>query len=285
MRQFGRVLAFSAAVLAAGAAPGAEKIVIKGSNTFGEELAPKLIEEFRRVNPGVDIELESKGTASGFSALLAGDCDIAAASRPATEDELRLARSRGIKMNSYVIGYYGVAVIVNADNPLTNLSDAQVRDIFTGAIDNWKVLGWEDAPIRVYIRDPVSGTYLGFQELAMQRQPYTKTARMLQSYGEIAEAVRTDRHGIGYVGMHLAHHPGVHAVAINGVIPSVISVNEELYPYARQLRLYTDGNRESQAARQFIRFVQSRRGQELLSRLGFVRRFEQKLGPPASPWF
>jgi phosphate transport system substrate-binding protein len=263
----------------------AEKIVIKGSNTFGEELAPMLIREYQRRNPNVEFDLESKGTGSGFAALLAGECDIAAASRIANEDELRMARSRGVRLNSYIIGYYGVAVIVNDANPVRGLSHAQVRDIFTGAITNWKELGWRDAPIQTYIRDPVSGTYLGFQELAMDRQPYVKTAKLLSSYAGIADAVKADRHGIGYVGMHLAEHPGVHALAINGVIPSVISVNEGLYPYARQLRLYTDSGRESAAARAFIRYVQSRRGQELLSAIGFVRRFERRPVFPTTPGF
>ena len=126
------------------AAPAADKLVIKGSNTFGEELAPRLIEEFRKSHPDTSVELESKGTASGFVALLEGQCDIASASRPANEDEVRRARSRGIRMNPYTIGYYGVAVVVNEKNPIERLSDAQVRCAFTGIINRWKALGWEN---------------------------------------------------------------------------------------------------------------------------------------------
>src|SRR5688572_21433117 len=98
----------------ADAAP--QKLVIKGSNTFGEELGPRLVEEFNKRFPDTTIELESKGSASGFSALLAGECDIASSSRLATEDELRLARSRKIRLSQYTIGYYGVAVVVNETN-------------------------------------------------------------------------------------------------------------------------------------------------------------------------
>lgn len=166
-----------------------EWVVIKGSNTFGEELAPALIERFRKDHPQVTFELESKGSGSGFEALLAGACDIAASSRSATEDEKRLAKSRGVKINDYLIGFYGVAVIVNAQNPVKTLTDAQVRDVFTGTVTNWKNVGGEDAPIQLYIRDPVSGTHLGFRELAMQNKPYADKARMLTRYGEIVNAV------------------------------------------------------------------------------------------------
>ena len=70
------------------------KVVIKGSNTLGEELAPALIAEYKKQQPGVAIALESKGSASGFAALLAGQCNIAAASRLASTNELQEAKSR-----------------------------------------------------------------------------------------------------------------------------------------------------------------------------------------------
>src|SRR5262245_17334117 len=116
-------------------APATVKLVIKGSNTFGEELGPRLIAEFRKSHADTSVELESKGTASGFAALFDGKCDVAAASRPANEDEVRLARSRGVRLKSYTIGYYGVAVVVNAKNPVEKLSDAQVRCAFTGIVN------------------------------------------------------------------------------------------------------------------------------------------------------
>jgi phosphate transport system substrate-binding protein len=106
-----------------GSVPGEQKIIIKESNTFGEELAPALIEQYRKQHPEIIIELESKGSGSGIAALLEGKCDIASTSRVLTEDEQRLARSRAIRMRDYFIGSYGVAVVVNKANPVSNLSD------------------------------------------------------------------------------------------------------------------------------------------------------------------
>jgi phosphate transport system substrate-binding protein len=252
------------------------KIVIKGSNTFGEELGPRLIQEFRKQQPDVTIEIESKGSGSGFAALLDGECDIAASSRPINEDELRLMKLHGIQLNERTIGSYGVAVIVNKDNPVSGLTHEQVRDVFTGAISNWKQVGGADAPIHVFIRDPVSGTYLGFQELAMGRKPYVASAKQFQTYPDMLEAIRQDKDAVGYAGMNFEGKEGIKSVLINGVWPSVTSVNEGYYPYSRTLRFYTNKANESEATQAFIRFAQSSRGQRVLSELGFVRRFEPR---------
>lgn len=282
MRRFSMALLLW--VLAALPVMAGQKLVIKGSNTFGEELGPAIIAEFCKANPEIEVALESKGSATGFAALLAGECDIASSSRTINEDEARLARSRGLKLNVQVIGYYGVAVVVNAGNPVKQLTDAQVQRIFAGEVTNWKQVGGPDLAIQTYIRDPVSGTHLGFQELAMNRQAYVKSAKLLKNYEEIAAAVKADAGGIGYVGMNLAAGNGVRGVAINGVLLSPLAVEDGRYPYARVLRLYTDARRESAAARAFIHFILTRRGQNLIERLGYVKRAERRLWSPTEPW-
>src|ERR1043166_5562655 len=93
-----------------------DKIVIKGSNTVGEELAPRLIEEYKKDHQNAKFDLESKGTGTGFSGLVADVCDIAAASRPIDPGEQELAKSRGVEMNEHNIGSYSVAVIANSGN-------------------------------------------------------------------------------------------------------------------------------------------------------------------------
>lgn len=253
------------------------KVTIKGSDTFGEELAPRLIAEYQKERPNVQFELESKGTDSGFAALLAGECDIAAASGVVSDAVLQAAKSRGIELNHYGVGHYGVAVIVNTNNPVQRLSQNQVREIFTGAITNWKTAGGPDVPIQVYIRDSNSGTHLGFRKLAMKNKPYVTTARAFTNYAQLAEAVVRDANGIGYSSMGLAERSGVKAVTIGWMPPSVVSVNQDKYPYVRAVRLYTNKAKETPAAKDFIRFVQSKRGQEIVSEMDFVRIFEPRL--------
>src|SRR5437763_13136052 len=88
------------------------KTVIKGSNTIGEELGPRLIAEFKKDHPSAAFELESKATGYGIAGLLAGQADIAAASREPIKDERELAQSRSITMKEYSLGAYCVAVVV-----------------------------------------------------------------------------------------------------------------------------------------------------------------------------
>ena len=110
-RRLFAITAISALSTACGAFGDEEKITIKVSNTFGDELGPALVAEYRKQHPNVAIELESKGSASGFAALLAGECDMASSSRTANEDDQRLAKSSGIELKDYLIGFYGVGGI------------------------------------------------------------------------------------------------------------------------------------------------------------------------------
>jgi phosphate transport system substrate-binding protein len=249
-----------------------EKITIRGSNTFGEELAPQLIAEYRKEHPAVVFDTEYKGTTYGMGALMVERCDIAAASRPASTNELQLAKDRDIEFNDYVIGAYSVAVIVNAGSPIGNLTRDQVRDIFTGAVINWKEVGGPDAPIHLCSRDEISGTHLGFRELAMENKPYALGLKAFTNYLGIIQTVAQDANGIGYTSIDLVSKDGVKAVSIGGVAPTIASVNKGQYPYARVLHLYTDTTKESPTTRDFVQFVQSKRGQEILTRMGFVPR-------------
>src|SRR5258708_3275331 len=94
--------------------PSEGRLVIKGSNTIGEELAPRLIAEYKKAHPAASLDLESKATGYGLAAVMAGQCDIAAASRTPIKEETELAHGRGIELNDYVIGTYSVAVVVNS---------------------------------------------------------------------------------------------------------------------------------------------------------------------------
>ncbi len=247
-------------------------VVIKGSNTIGEELAPQLIAEYKKSHSAAALDLESKATGYGLAALMAGRCDIAAASRTPIKEEKELAQARSIELNDYIIGSYSVAVVVNSANPVNNLTKDQVRDLFSGSLQNWKDVGGPDGPIHLCIRDPISGTYLGFKELAMENKPYGAGIKTFTNYLSIVEAVAADPKAIGYSSIQLANRTGVKAVTIDGIAPTTASVNGGKYPYARTLRFYTDKARESQSTADFIMFVQSTQGQQILAEMGFVPR-------------
>jgi phosphate transport system substrate-binding protein len=248
------------------------KIIIRGSNTVGEELAPRLIAEYKKEHPAAGFDLETKGTSYGMGALMGGFCDIAGASRLPLKEELEVAQFRGVELNDYIIGAYSVAVVVNATNPVGNLTREQVRDIFTGMIQNWKEVGGPDAPIHRYIRDPISGTFIGFKELVLDNKPYASEEHLFTNYTAIIEAVGRDANGVGYSGFNLAPQAGAKVVSIEGVAPTAEAVNQGKYPYARTLHLYTNKSRERPGARDFIQFSLSPRGQEIMAQVGYVPR-------------
>jgi phosphate transport system substrate-binding protein len=250
------------------ASPG--KIVIKGSNTVGEELAPRLVADYKKDHADAVFEMEFKATSYGLATLLAGQCDIAAASRTPLKGEVDLMELRKIELKDYVIGYYTVAVIANGACTVGNLTKEQVRDIFTGVIKNWKDAGGPDAPVHLYVRDPISGTYLGFRELAMENNPYASGLKTSTNYQGIVQAVAQDPHGIGYSPISLAATPGIKTVSIGGVSPTMESVRQGQYPYVRPLRLYTNKGNEPATAVEFIKFVQSPKGQEIVAQMGYV---------------
>jgi phosphate transport system substrate-binding protein len=160
--------------------------------------------------------------------------------------------------------------LVNAANPVSNLTSNQVQAIFTGKITNWKDVGGQDAPIHLLARDPVSGTYLGFKELAMGNQDYGEPLQLFTNYVGIAETVVKDPHSIGYTGLNLTQPAGTKTVSVNGVVPSAAAVNGKTYPYSRLLRFYSNSAKATGSAKDFLDFVLSPDGQKVITQMGYA---------------
>jgi phosphate transport system substrate-binding protein len=250
---------------------------IEGSNTFGEKLGPLLVTAFEGKNPGIRVALKRPGSGPGLLALIAGRTDIAPTSRPANRAELQTAKKAGVRLVPQAIGSYGVAVVVNAKNPVTNLKPSQVRAIFSGKITNWNQLRGPDQPINLVVLGPQTGARAGFQNLALRGDDYAATATALPDYTTIVAAVAADPFAIGYSDIR-SLPPGTRSVLINGEPANAMSIYEQVYPYASPLYLYTLEHGTSAAAKKFVRFVQSREGQRIMAKAGFVPRL------PAAPF-
>ena len=257
-------------LLGASTVSAEDKISIRGSNTIGEELAPRLVAEFKKEHKDAAFDLEFKGSGYGIGALMGGYCDIAGSSKPVSKEQEEIAQLRGVKFQEYVIGSYAVSILVGAENSVSNLTSAQVQSLFTGKIKNWNEVGGADAPVHLLIRDPVSGTHLGFKELAMGFQDYGEPVTLFTNYLGIADAVAKDPNAIGYTGLDLAQHAGTKAVTIDGVAPTAANVTARKYPYARPLRFYTDAGKESAKAKDFIDYVLAADGQKVLTGMGYA---------------
>jgi phosphate transport system substrate-binding protein len=267
MKSFHFILLFLIGILSA----RADTLRISGSNTFGEKLGPQLVSGFERKYPGTEVTLQRPGSAEGLAALMAGKVEVAPTSRPANAGELRAAKQAGVKLLPQNIGSYGVAVIVNAANPVKNLKPAQVRALFNGKTTNWSKVRGPEKPVNVYILDDKTGARAGFQDLAMRGDAYAASAKALPDYAAIEAAVAKDPEGIGYTDMG-SLPDGVRALLINGQPANGAAIYEQVYPFASTLYLYALEGRETSAAKKFVRYVLSKEGQRIIQKAGFVPR-------------
>jgi len=269
-------LTLSIVTACAEAAPATLRVT--GSNTFGEKLGPLLVSGFERKHPGIAVDLKRPGSGGGLSALIAGQADVAPASRPANAVEIRTAKKAGVRLLPQNIGSYGVTVIVNAANPVKNLKPAQVRALFNGKTTNWSKVRGPEQQVNVYILDNQTGARAGFQDLAMSGDEYAGSAKALPDYAAIEAAVAKDPKGIGYTDMGPLP-AGVRPLLINGEAPNNVAIYEQVYPYANSLYLYTLERKASPDAKTFIRYVLSKDGQRIVEKAGFVPRLS---APPSA---
>jgi phosphate transport system substrate-binding protein len=257
----GLVFAFSAVQ--------AERIVIKGSDTLGAKLVPQLAEQFKTQHPDATFDIAAEGSTTGFAALIDGTAQIGMASRPAKPEEIVGATAKGVTLKETIVAYDGVAVIVNAANPIKNLTKKQVEQIFTGEVADWSAVGGAGGAISVYTRNTSSGTYSEFKELAMKKRDYAPSAQKMAGNEQIAAEVGKNPNGIGYVGLAYTKAQGIKVVSIDGAMPSVEGVQEKSYPYARPTFFYTNGG-PAGLVKAFIDFTLSPAGQKIVESVGFV---------------
>src|SRR4051794_24871749 len=261
-------LAFTV-VLGLAATAWADKLVIKGSDTLGAKLVPQLAEQFKAQNPGTTFDIAAEGSTTGIAAITDGTAQIGMSSRRAKPAEVGAASGKGVNMKPTIVAYDGIAVIVNAKNPVTALTKKQVEQIFTGEVTDWSAVGGSGGKISIYTRNTSSGTYSDFKELAMKKRDYAGGSQKMAGNEQIASEVGKSANGIGYVGLAYDKAPGIKALPIDGVLPSVQTVQGKSYPYARPTFYYTNGD-PSGLAKQFLDFTISAAGQKIVQQVGFV---------------
>jgi phosphate transport system substrate-binding protein len=256
-------------VLALAASAQAQKLVIKGSDTLGAKLVPMLAEDYKARNPGVTFEIAAEGSTTGIAAITDSTAQIGMSSRRAKPTEASAALAKGVTLKPTIVAFDGIGVIVNAGNPLSNLTKRQIEQIFTGDITDWSQVGGAPGKISIYTRNTSSGTYADFKELAMKKRDYASSSQKMAGNEQIAAEVAKNPSGIGYVGLAYLHSPGVKVLSIDGASPTEESVIAKSYPYARPTFYYTNGEPSGEAAK-FVEFTLSDAGQQTVRKVGFV---------------
>jgi phosphate transport system substrate-binding protein len=261
-------LALTTSIAVTGSAH-ADRLVIKGSDTLGAKLVPQLAEQFKAQHAGTTFDIAAEGSTTGIAAIIDGTAQIGMASRRAKPSEVGAASAKGVNMKPTVVAYDGIAVIVNASNPVKSLTKKQVEQIFTGEATDWSALRGSGGKISIYTRNTSSGTYSEFKELAMKKRDYAGSSQKMAGNEQIAAEVGKNPAGIGYVGMAYTKAGGIKVVSIDGATPSVRSVQDHSYPYWRPTFYYTNGE-PTGIAKTFLDFTLSAAGQKIVNQVGFV---------------
>ncbi|MFA5157355.1 MAG: phosphate ABC transporter substrate-binding protein [Candidatus Omnitrophota bacterium] len=261
------------------AAPSKNMVQIKGSDTM-VNLAQAWAEKQMEDNPGDFIAVTGGGSGTGLSSLISGTCDIAMSSRDIKEKEIALARQKGIEPYEIKVALDGLAVVVNPNNPVTNLTVSQLADIFTGKVTNWKEVGGSDLRIVILSREVNSGTHVYFKEHVLRnndpasKEEFAPGALLLSSSQAIADEVAQNSSAIGYYGMGYvsAKQKAVHVAKDEKsefVAPVIENVINGKYPISRPLFIYTNGQPQG-LVKKFVDFILSKEGQEIVLKTDFV---------------
>jgi phosphate transport system substrate-binding protein len=246
-------------------------IIVKGSDTV-LPLSQAEAEEFMIKNQDSDITVIGGGSGVGIAALIDGEAEIAMASRTMKDSEIEKAKNNSINPVETIIGWDGIAVVVNPENPVTQLTFTQLKAIYDGNISNWKDVGGEDREITVISRDSSSGTYEYFKEEVLEGREYRQDALVQPATGAITQEIAQNKGAIGYIGYAYLDE-STKALALDDGEGTFISATEEKilsgeYPLARQLYYYTNGEPQG-LTKEFIDYVMSEEGQAIVSDVGY----------------
>lgn len=246
-------------------------IDIQGSDTM-LNVATAWSEAFMDENPGVDIAVQGGGSGTGIAALVNGTVDFANASREIKDEERTAIEDAGGSVVETAVAIDGIAVVVNPDNGIEDLTVAQLGEIFRGEKTNWEEFGGEDLPIVILSRDSSSGTYEFFKEEVVAAEDedaeFAQAAKLLPSNQAIADEVSSNAGAIGYIGLGYITDD-VKVVAVDGVKASVETATDGSYPISRYLYMYSNGDPEGVMAA-FLEWVLGEEGQQLVADEGFV---------------
>jgi phosphate transport system substrate-binding protein len=179
----------------------------------------------------------------------------------------------GARPTEYKVALDGLSVYVNPENPLTELTVAQVGDIFTGKITNWKEVGGPDAPITVYSRENSSGTYEFFKTSVLKGQDFAASAQTMPGTAAIVQAVVKDKNGIGYGGAAYGGGSKMLAIKITdssaAIAPTEDNVENRTYPIWRFLYIYVDPAKDKGEIADYLNWIRSDDGQKYVKDVGY----------------
>ena len=232
-------------------------------STSMEDVMGTLIEAFKEVQPGVTVNYTGSGSGAGITGAQEGTCDIGLASRDLKEDETGVSQ--------ITVAKDGIAIIVNPENPVSDLSIEQIAALATGATANWSEVGGNDAEVVFMGREAGSGTRDGFESITGTEDACVYTQE-LTSTGAVIQAVAGNPNAFGYASLSAVEgQDGVKAISVNGVAPSEETVLDGSYQVQRNFNFVYMADAElSDAAQAFMEYAVSADAADLVAGAGAV---------------
>ena len=239
------------------------KISLAGSTSM-EKLCEAMSESFMEANPGVTVTVEYTGSSSGIETLVQGGVDIGNASRNLKDGE----KEKGAVEN--IVAIDGIAVIIDKDNAVKELTSQQLADIYTGKITKWSELGGSDDAIVVIGREAASGTRGAFEEL-LEVEDACNYAQELDSTGAVLDKVASTPGSIGYISLD-ALDDTVQGVSLDGAAPTVENITSGNYKLSRPFVMATKGeiSEQSELVQAWFSYIASEEGQAVVSGVGLI---------------
>ena len=232
-------------------------------STSMEKVIGALGESFMEANSGTTFTYNPTGSGSGIQAVSEGRCDIGLSSRALKDDE----KASGLKET--IVALDCIAIIVNPQNPVKDLSLEQIAKIYTGEITNWKDVGGDDAEIVLIGREAGSGTRDGFESITDTKDA-CQYRQELTSTGDVITTVSQNPNAIGYASL-ASIKDSVKALTVNGVAPTEATVKDGTYLVQRPFVLVTkEGVALSETAQKFFDFATSADAASIISAAGAV---------------
>lgn len=219
--------------------------------------------QIMEANPDIRITVAGGGSGVGVQKVGEGLAQIGNTGRPIKEKEIK---NYGLETFPFAID--GVAAAVNPANPVASLTKAQMKDIFSGKIRNWKEIGGKDAPITLYVREDGSGTRETFEDRGLDKGTSAPSANVVNSNGAMKTAIAQDPNAIGYVGIgHLDN--SIRGIAVDGKTPTQVNAANGSYPITRLLYMNTKGKPQG-IVKAFVDYIYSPAGAELIKAAGYI---------------
>jgi phosphate transport system substrate-binding protein len=240
------------------------EITVAGSTTV-QPLAEVLGEAFTAAHPDLRVTVQGGGSSVGAKSAGQGTVDVGTASREIKDSELQEFPD----LQVYTIARDGIAVITNPGVPVDDLTQDQVREIYSGQITNWSELGGPDTPIVVVSREEGSGTRSAFEEMVMGEEAVIVDTAILQpSNGAVKTTVSTTPDSIGYLSFGYLDE-SVKAVAVDGVDATEENAANGSYPVIRPLNMLTKGE-PGELAGAWLDFILGSDGQAIVVEEGYI---------------